>query len=377
MDLLRIMTAGSVDDGKSTLIGKLFHDYGSIPSDNLESIARNGLNLAHFTDGLKEEREKGITIDVAYKYLETPFRKFIIADCPGHQEFTRNMVTASTASDFVLILVDASRGVTTQTWRHTAIVSWLGKKAVYLLNKMDSMGYSETVYESFRNKLPQFPMIPISALQGDNVLHASKNMAWYKDPTLDEMIHSFKIGSTEQKNIFFVVQSSVESDALGFLSSGTIRTGMMLKNREGETIEIKKINRGFNEVSEGRPGEPLRLSLTKKVKRGEVLCSSSVTVSVGRDWNIEWCQLVSGSSRLVLRHHTEEIKIKEIKATEALDLEKGTWERFSGEPLPNHIYRGVVTLEENLLFTHGKEAAIFNLETGATVGAVILKEKFI
>jgi small GTP-binding protein len=374
MDLLKIMTAGSVDDGKSTLIGRLFHDYGSIPTDNLESIARNGLNLAHFTDGLKEEREKGITIDVAYKYLETSSRKFIIADCPGHEEFTRNMVTGATASDLVLILIDASRGVTAQTWRHTAIVSWLNKKAVYLLNKMDCVGYEESAYKNFCKKLPKFPMIPISALHGDNVLHASKNMAWYKGPTLNETIHSFNNEARDQTNIFFVVQFAAESDALGVLNSGCIQVGTLLKTREGHSVEVKKIFHGLDEVKEGKPRQALRLRLTRKVKRGEILCSSSVSTTIGRQWNIEWCQLLSGAGDLVLRHHTEEIRIKNLIASETLDLEKGTWKPFSGEPVPNHIYRGTLALHEDLFFAQGEEAALFDLTTGATVGAVLLKD---
>lgn len=372
MDLLRIMTAGSVDDGKSTLIGRLFLEYGQIHDDNLESIAHNGLNLAYFTDGLKEEREKGITIDVAYKYLETPTRKFIIADCPGHKEFTRNMVTGATTSDLVLILVDAERGITEQTWRHTAIVSWLGKNAVYLLNKMDIVGYQESVYHQFSKKLTQFPIIPISALHGENVLNSSEKMLWYEGECLNKYIHDYRPKFDQDSQIIFPIQNAIQNDALGTLEKGTLFTGQRLKNFQGVELRIQKMFKGLEETREGNVGDPFRLCLSHPVSRGEILVSLDAATTTQDSWVVEWCQLALGKSELILRYKTSEFKVKEIIAEEVFELETGKWIRFTGETSPDNIYRGTILLNRPLTFI-GREAALFDLCSGNTVGALLLK----
>ena len=196
MDLLRFSTAGSVDDGKSTLIGRLFHDTKVIFEDQLEAIERTSkqrgdenINLALLTDGLRAEREQGITIDVAYRYFATPRRKFIIADTPGHIQYTRNMVTGASTANLALILIDARNGVVEQTRRHAFIADLLGIKHVAVcINKMDLVGYDEEVYgkvlqqfmefSSRLENLTELTFIPISALKGDNVVDRSENMAW-------------------------------------------------------------------------------------------------------------------------------------------------------------------------------------------------------
>ena len=200
-ELLRIATAGSVDDGKSTLIGRLLHDSKAIFEDQLEHVQltseRRGdgyLNLALLTDGLRAEREQGITIDVAYRYFATPRRKFIIADTPGHEQYTRNMVTGASTADLSLVLVDARKGVSEQTRRHAYIASLLRiPHLVFCVNKMDLVGYDEEVfydivYEltdwSARLEVPDITFIPISALHGDNVVDRSSNMNWYGSATL-------------------------------------------------------------------------------------------------------------------------------------------------------------------------------------------------
>lgn len=372
MDLLKIMTAGSVDDGKSTLIGRLFHDYGQIHQDNLESLSRDGLNLAHFTDGLKEERQRGITIDVAYKYLETPKRKFIIADCPGHKEFTRNMVTGATSADLVMILVDSARGITEQTHRHTAIVSWMGKSAVYLLNKMDVSDYSNNVFDDFAKQLRRFPLIPISALHGDNVLTPSKKMAWYKGPTLHEFIHSHPSLTVERESPLFPIQYSVGDDALGTLESGKIQVGDNLKCMDGIDHQIKKIFKGVEEVFSATSGEALRLTLSAPLKRGNVLRGAGVRISRHDSWTIEWCQLVSAGEDLLLRNKTTEYRITEIHPEEILELESGEWVKFSGPIIPDNIYRGTITLDRPLTFV-SEDSAIFDRVSGLTVAAALIK----
>lgn len=212
MELLRFSTAGSVDDGKSTLIGRLLYDSKSIFEDQYEAIEESSkrkgeenVNLALLTDGLRSEREQGITIDVAYRYFATPKRKFIIADTPGHIQYTRNMVTGASTSNLSIILVDARKGIIEQTQRHTFISSLLGiPHVVFCINKMDLVDYDEAVFEKIKKDLEAFSskldvkdvhFIPISALKGDNVVNQSENMPWYKGSTLMYLLENIHIGS--------------------------------------------------------------------------------------------------------------------------------------------------------------------------------------
>ena len=213
MELLRFTTAGSVDDGKSTLIGRLLYDTKTIFQDQLKNLERlclqrgEQLNLALLTDGLRAEREQGITIDVAYRYFATPNRKFIIADTPGHIQYTRNMVTGASTANLALILVDARNGVTEQTHRHLFIASLLQiPHVVICINKMDLVNYKQKIYESIKNQLkdfiaklniPDISFIPISALQGDNVVEPSKKMPWYTGSTVLYHLENVHIGSDE------------------------------------------------------------------------------------------------------------------------------------------------------------------------------------
>ncbi len=212
MELLRFTTAGSVDDGKSTLIGRLLYDSKSIFEDQLEAVKRASIrrgnehvDLALLTDGLRAEREQGITIDVAYRYFATPRRKFIIADTPGHTQYTRNMVTGASTANAAIILIDARNGVTEQTCRHSYIASLLRiPHVIACINKMDLVGYNQDVfnkiqfdYAEFSKKLdiPDIRFVPISALHGDNVVDASVNMPWYNSGTLREVLESIEIGN--------------------------------------------------------------------------------------------------------------------------------------------------------------------------------------
>ena len=212
MELLRLATAGSVDDGKSTLIGRLLYDSKAIFEDQLEAVERTSrergdeyTNLALLTDGLRAEREQGITIDVAYRYFATPKRKFIIADTPGHIQYTRNMVTGASTADLALILIDARKGVLEQSRRHAFLASLLGiPHLVLCVNKMDLVDYDEAVFEAIRTEFRAFAMkldvhdltfIPISALHGDNVVHRSLNMPWYEGSSLLHHLEEVHIAS--------------------------------------------------------------------------------------------------------------------------------------------------------------------------------------
>src|SRR5216684_7502662 len=196
-ELLRLTTAGSVDDGKSTLIGRLLHDSNAVYEDQLESVrsdSGNGFDLAFITDGLKAEREQSITIDVAYRYFSTPRRRFIITDTPGHEQYTRNMATGASSAGLAVLLVDARHGVVTQSRRHGFIASLLGvPHIVVAVNKMDLVGYSEDSFHAVRRAYAEFAAglqfreltyIPTSALNGDNVVHKSGKMPWYEGPPL-------------------------------------------------------------------------------------------------------------------------------------------------------------------------------------------------
>jgi sulfate adenylyltransferase subunit 1 len=206
MEIIRFLTAGSVDDGKSTLIGRLLYDSNALASDLKSILEQNknedgSINLALLTDGLKAEREQGITIDVAYKYFTTKNRKYIIADAPGHVQYTRNMVTAASNSDVAIILIDARKGITEQTKRHAYIAFFMGIRYVVLaINKMDLVGFSEEIYHKIMNDFRSLNLdfevveyIPMSAINGDNVVFKSENMPWYKGQTLFEFLETIQI----------------------------------------------------------------------------------------------------------------------------------------------------------------------------------------
>ena len=254
-DLLRLLTCGSVDDGKSTLIGRLLYDSKLIFQDQLSALHRDSekqgnagegeIDYALLLDGLKAEREQGITIDVAYRYFSTPRRKFIIADTPGHEQYTRNMATGASTADLAIILVDASQGILTQTRRHSFIVSLLGIRHVVLaVNKMDLVGFDQAVFERIRVEYEDFiaqldiqdvRYIPVSALRGDNVVRSSESMAWYGGPALLEMLETVDV--THDRNLAdfrFPVQCVIRPDGgfrgfAGTVASGIVRAGDRVK----------------------------------------------------------------------------------------------------------------------------------------------------
>lgn len=299
--LFRLATAGSVDDGKSTLVGRLLHDSKAILADQLEAVARTsaergfggddgGLDLALLTDGLRAEREQGITIDVAYRYFSTAKRKFIIADTPGHEQYTRNMATGASTCDLAVILVDARNGVVTQTRRHSFIVTLLGIKHVLVaINKMDLMEYRQEVFEQIRADytafaarldVPDLHFIPISALRGDNVVDPSPHMPWYRGSTLMSFLDSVYIGSDRNLEDFrFPVQyvNRPNLDFRGFcgtIASGIVRRGdevMALPSRK--TSRVKSIVTLDGELEEAFPPQAVTLTLADEIdiSRGDMI----------------------------------------------------------------------------------------------------------
>ena len=260
--LLRILIAGSVDDGKSTLVGRLLHDANAVYEDQLDSVRRpssNGLELAFLTDGLRAEREQGITIDVAYRYFSTARRKFILADAPGHDQYTRNMATGASHSELAIILADARKGVLLQTRRHAHICSLLGIRHIVLaLNKMDLVGFSEAVFLRIRKEFEELarPLgfaetvaIPVSALRGDNIVERSSDMPWFRGPSLIEFLENVDVGAPAEEPLRFPVQVVLRADGDfrgygGQIASGHLKAGgAVLALPAGVYAEISSLTR--------------------------------------------------------------------------------------------------------------------------------------
>ena len=298
-EMLRFLTCGSVDDGKSTLIGRLLHDSKMIYEDQLAAVQKDSvksgttggdIDLALLVDGLQAEREQGITIDVAYRYFSTAKRKFIIADTPGHEQYTRNMATGASTCDLAIILVDARYGVQTQTKRHSFIVSLLGiKHIVVAVNKMDLVGYDESVYETIRSDYLAFfshlapaevRFIPLSALKGDNVVNASEAMPWYTGQPLLELLDSIEISDAQNfTHLRFPVQwvNRPNLDFRGFsgtLAGGILKPGdpiMVLPSRK--TSLVKAIVTQDGELAEAFPPQAVTVTLEDEIdiSRGDIL----------------------------------------------------------------------------------------------------------
>ena len=302
MNILRFITAGNVDDGKSTLIGRLLYDSKSILADQLEALEQqsknkndDGIDLAILTDGLRAEREQGITIDVAYRYFATPKRKFIIADAPGHTQYTRNMITGASNSQLIIILVDARNGVTEQTRRHSIIASLLNiPEVVVAVNKMDLVGYAEDTFENIKREyetvakrlgLKSVHYFPISAFVGDNIVNTTEAMPWYKGTSLLDFLETIEISQNSYKEPRFQVQYVIrpQTEALhdyrgyaGEIISGTYRKGdAIVVLPEGISTKISKIERNGKEVAEAKAGDPVVMHIEDDIdiSRGDYFTS--------------------------------------------------------------------------------------------------------
>jgi bifunctional enzyme CysN/CysC len=339
MELLRFATAGSVDDGKSTLIGRLLYDSKQIFEDTLEALehssrlrGEDGVNLALLTDGLRAEREQGITIDVAYRYFATPRRKFIIADTPGHIQYTRNMVTGASTADLALILVDARKGIVEQSRRHAFLASLLGVPHLVLcVNKMDLVDYDESVFTSITDEFREFAakldvrdlaFVPISALKGDNVVERSPNTPWYDGTSLLHHLESVHIAS--DRNLIdcrFPVQYVIRPrddrfhDYRGYagqIASGTYKTGdEVVVLPSGFTSTIQSIDTADGPVDEAVPpmSVTIRLADDLDVGRGDMICRPNNRPNAGQDleamlcWFSERTTLAPGN-KYAIKHTT-------------------------------------------------------------------------
>jgi bifunctional enzyme CysN/CysC len=341
-ELLRFATAGSVDDGKSTLIGRLLYDSKAIFEDQLEAVERTSrqrgeeyTNLALLTDGLRAEREQGITIDVAYRYFATPKRKFIIADTPGHVQYTRNMVTGASTADLAIVLVDARKGVLEQSHRHAFIAALLGiPHLLVAVNKMDLVGYDEAVYDRITAEFSDWAakldvhdiqFIPISALHGDNVVQRSMAMPWYQGPSLLYHLEHVYIGSDVNLiDVRFPVQWVIrpQSDAhhdfrgyAGQIASGVFRVGDdVVVLPSGRRSKVASISTFDGELEQAAPpmSVVMRLADDIDVSRGDMICRPHNQPAVTSDFEAMVCWMTDAplqpGGRYAIKHSTRTVK---------------------------------------------------------------------
>ena len=341
-ELLRFTTAGSVDDGKSTLIGRLLYDSKSIFQDQLDSIEESSkskgfdyVDLSLLTDGLKSEREQGITIDVAYRYFETPKRKFIIADTPGHVQYTRNMVTGASTANLAIILIDARKGMLEQTHRHSFIASLLGiPHVIVCINKMDLVDYNQDVFEKIKSDYEKFSsklnikdirFIPISALVGDNVVNKSENMSWYSGGTLLHELENVHISSDlNHIDPRFPVQMVIRPHREGYqdfrgyagrIAGGVFKPGDKVKILpSGFTSKISKIQLSDKEIDEAYAPMSVTMILEDEIdiSRGDMIVkeNNSPTVSQNLEVLITWMNEnpLLPKKKVLIKHTSQEVK---------------------------------------------------------------------
>lgn len=413
MDLLRFITAGSVDDGKSTLIGRLLYDSKSIMIDQLEAIEKQSKNkedgeidLALLTDGLRAEREQGITIDVAYKYFSTPNRKFIIADAPGHIQYTRNMVTGASNADLAIILIDARNGVVEQTRRHSIIASLLGiPHIVVAVNKMDMVDYSQDVYNNILIDyahvaqtlgLKNITYIPLSALHGDNIVERSEKLGWYEGPSLLQFLEEVKVeDDIDLTHARFPVQYVIrpQTDDLhdyrgyaGKLISGVYRKGdKVTVFPSGVSSTIKTIELGGKEVEEAFAPQSVILHLEDDVdvSRGDLITLANDTPRTGQELEVLLCwmdnkPLIPGNKYLLqINSRLVRAAVKEI----GYRLDVNTLQQETGpqQAVLNDVIRATIKTASPVSFDAYRElrvnggAILIDETSHVTVGACMIQ----
>lgn len=417
MKLLRFTTAGSVDDGKSTLIGRLLYDSKSIFEDQLEAVeeasrsrGNEEVNLALLTDGLRAEREQGITIDVAYRYFATPRRKFIIADTPGHIQYTRNMVTGASTADLAVILVDARHGIMEQTVRHSCIASLLRiPKVVVAVNKMDLVEFDGKVFDDIRTaytamirknglEFRDVIFIPMCAKDGDNVVSRSERMPWYQGPSLLELLEEIEIPAGDADSMRFPVQYVIRPisrqfpDFRGYggrIAQGAIRVGDRIEVLpSGSKSTVTGIWLGERQKEQAVAGESVCLTIKDDIdiSRGDVIASDSgVKPSMSNDFVLDVCWLRTSplvcGKRYTIRHATQEVAgiVKEIEYK--LDIDKQEKVYGIEQLTANDIARVHLKTAAPLVFDSYRDnrtmgSLIFIDGTNDTVGAGMIVESY-
>ncbi len=412
MQILKFLTAGSVDDGKSTLIGRLLYDTNSILDDQLEAIQKANrknddgtVDLAILTDGLKAEREQGITIDVAYKYFQTEKSKFIIADAPGHIQYTRNMVTGASNSDLIIILVDARKGVIEQTKRHSFLAKLLSlKKVLVCVNKMDMVDYQEEVYNAIKADylklaanlgLDKVDFIPVSALKGDNIVYSSDRISWYTGSALLDYLEAVEIESSSAAQgwrlpVQWVVRPQSEDlpDYRGY-AGRVIGEGLKVGDEviilpSEVRSTVKAIELDQKELAAAENGQSIILHLADDVdiSRGDFIVQAShpATASRAFEANISWFdqKALDTTQVYLLQNHSKVTKIKVTEVEYKYDV--NTQEKIYGEDVKlNDIGKVLikaadeVVFDTNSAFPENSRAIIIDPRTNITVGAVIIE----
>lgn len=411
MNILKFITAGSVDDGKSTLIGRLLYDTNSILDDQLEAIQRANrknddgtVDLAILTDGLKAEREQGITIDVAYKYFQTEHRKYIIADAPGHIQYTRNMVTGASNSDLIIILVDARKGVIEQTKRHSFIAKLLAMKQVLVcINKMDMVDYSASVFEQIKAdyltlannlRLKDIDFIPVSALKGDNIVHKSERMSWYAGESLLDYLENVEIHEQEAASWRFPVQWVVRPqtddlhDYRGYagrvLGEGlTVGDQVIVYPAETySTIQAIELNGQQLQRAENGQSVIVHLSDDVDISRGDTIASVEQPPKFERNIQANLCWFdnkpLDTAQVYLVQSHSKLTKVKIVDVLYKFDI--NTQEKIYNDPIKlNDIGRIAIKSAENLVFDLQQEnpansqAIVIDPRTNLTVGALMIQ----
>ena len=380
LDLLRFITCGSVDDGKSTLIGRMLYESQMIFDDQVASLKKDSqkhgtqgeeIDFALLVDGLSAEREQGITIDVAYRFFSSSKRKFIVADTPGHEQYTRNMATGASTADLAVLLVDARNGVMTQTKRHSFIVSLLGiKKVILAINKMDLVNYDQKTYQQIDQNYRSFAKnlnfehiqsIPISALEGDNVYEKSKMMKWYSEKTLFSYLETVKVAASKSSKFILPVQR-VNRPNLDFRGySGTIASGNIKVGEEIRTVpsnqkaKVKEIFIGDKSIKSSSDRQSITLTLNKEIdiSRGDIICKKDSIVESADQFNINMIWMSEencfpGRSYIAKIHNnSSSIKILDIKKIYNVN----TLEHSPGKQLDlNDFAEVTVSLNKNVPF---------------------------
>ncbi len=344
-DLLRFSTAGSVDDGKSTLIGRLLYDSRNVYDDHVRAVTHNAaIDFAQLTDGLRAEREQGITIDVAYRYFSSAKRKFIIADTPGHEQYTRNMATGASTADVAIVLVDARKGILDQTRRHACINALLGIPVVVAaINKMDLVGFSEEVYDRHRRDLlalaaqleiPEMITVPVSALEGDNVVHRSQRMPWYDGPSLMELLETVPLAiERSHAGLRFPIQRVLRphQDFRGFagqIAAGTVRPGdEVVALPSGVRTRVRSIVTWEGDLQEAHAPQSVVLTLEDEtdLSRGDMIATVAAPPHKTRRFvaTVVWMHstpLRPGASYL-LKHTSQTVPARVIAIRSRIDVE--------------------------------------------------------
>ncbi len=393
--VLRFITAGSVDDGKSTLIGRLLHDSRAIFEDQLAAVQRatwkrgqDELDLSLLTDGLEAEREQGITIDVAYRYFATPRRKFIIADTPGHEQYTRNMVTGASTADAAIILIDARKGVLTQTRRHTYIAHLLGVRHIIVaVNKMDLVDYDQAVFErisadflAFSQSLDlgEMRFIPMSALRGDQIVEPGAGLPWYKGPTLLTALEDINVLNEASSlpvryPVQVVVRPGAGTDFRGYagrLVSGVLSVGdellVLPSNRSSRVKEIVSLDQTLP-VAVAGDSVTVVLEDEIDISRGDMLCDPAAPPLVLKSLSARICWMseepLSTANRFVLKHTSRSVKTKIGRIVDRVDINTLERQAAPAQLAMNDIAHVTVSLAQPLFV----DAYDNNRETGSFI----------